>query len=48
MKLTQFAILVLLISALGLTACGRRGDLEPPPGSEDRELEDEFVLDPLL
>jgi len=27
----RFITVVLLVSALGLTACGRRGKLEPPP-----------------
>ena len=32
--LTRCAVLALAIAALGLSGCGRRGNLEPPPGSE--------------
>ena len=31
--LTRCAVLALAIAALGLSGCGRRGNLEPPPGS---------------
>jgi len=27
-------LVIILVLALGVTACGRRGDLEPPPSSE--------------
>jgi len=37
-----------MISALGLTACGRRGDLEPPEGYQNRDKDDPFTLDPLI
>ncbi len=46
-RLTRFAILALMLAALGLTACGRAGPLEPPPGQE-KEEEDTFILDPLI
>lgn len=48
MRLTRLFILAIMISALGLTACGRRGDLEPPPGAEARDKDDPFALDPLI
>jgi len=31
--LTRCAVLAIAIAALGLSGCGRRGNLEPPPGS---------------
>ena len=31
--LTRCAVLAMAIAALGLSGCGRRGNLEPPPGS---------------
>ena len=31
--LTRCAVLAVAIAALGLSGCGRRGNLEPPPGS---------------
>lgn len=48
MRLTRFAILALMLAALGLTACGRAGPLEPPPGNEKDQEDDTFVLDPLI
>ncbi len=48
MRLTQLAILGLLIAALGLTACGRAGPLEPPPGAEETKEDDPFIVDPLV
>ncbi|MEM1199789.1 MAG: lipoprotein [Pseudomonadota bacterium] len=47
MRLTRFAILALMLAALGLTACGRAGPLEPPPGYE-KEEDDTTILDPLI
>ena len=35
MSVGRIITVVLLVSALGLTACGRRGKLEPPPGTAD-------------
>ncbi len=35
-KLT-YILLVLLIAATTLTACGKRGSLEVPPGEEDQQ-----------
>lgn len=48
MRLTRFAILALMFAALGLTACGRAGSLEPPPGYEKDKEDEPFVLDPLI
>ena len=48
MRLTRFAILALMLAALGLTACGRDGNLEPPPGYEKDKEDDTFILDPLI
>ncbi|MGI9482635.1 MAG: lipoprotein [Hyphomicrobiales bacterium] len=48
LRLTRLFILALVISALGLTACGRRGDPLPPPGAEDRDPDEPFTLDPLI
>ncbi len=30
---TRLALIAALIAALGLTACGRKGPLDPPPGA---------------
>ena len=30
-------LLITLIIAMGLGACGRKGPLEPPPGAPDRD-----------
>jgi predicted small lipoprotein YifL len=30
---TRFAALAVLVAALGLSACGRKGPLDPPPGA---------------
>ena len=35
MSVGRIITVVLLVSALGLTACGRRGKLEPPPSAAD-------------
>ncbi len=49
MRLSRLFIITLLIAAFGLGACGRRGDLEPPPGYEPgSKQDDEFVLDPII
>ncbi|MCP5081023.1 MAG: lipoprotein [Rhizobiales bacterium] len=37
-----------MLAALGLTACGRNGPLEPPPGYEKDKEDEPFVLDPLI
>jgi len=48
-RLSQLFILALLIAAFGLGACGRRGDLEPPPGYEDNSnRDDDVLLDPII
>jgi len=50
---------LLVVAALGLSACGQRGPLEPPPGAppkaEAQKTRDRgapprerFILDPLL
>ena len=35
MSVGRIITVALLVSALGLTACGRRGKLEPPPEAAD-------------
>lgn len=34
MRAIATALIVTLVVSLALTACGRRGNLEPPPGVE--------------
>jgi predicted small lipoprotein YifL len=45
----RIAIVALLVSTLFLSACGRRGPLEPPPDLEKQDKKDKgFALDPLI
>ena len=40
--MTRYLLLACLLSLLTLTACGKRGDLRPPAGYEERQqTEDE-------
>jgi len=49
MSKIKIAIVALMISTLFLSACGRRGPLEPPPVAEKEEEQDKkFILDPLI
>jgi len=32
-RLTRIAVIGALVAALGLTGCGRKGGLDPPPGA---------------
>jgi len=47
MRLTKPIAAIVLI-ALALAACGVRGQLEPPPGSENRDRDKPVLLDPLI
>lgn len=40
-------MIVVSALALALAACGVRGDLEPPPGSEPKK-NDPFILDKII
>jgi predicted small lipoprotein YifL len=40
-------MIVVSVLALALAACGVRGDLEPPPGSEPKK-NDPFILDKII
>ena len=44
---STLVICALTAAALALSACGRAGPLEPPPGSEPY-TDDPFVMDPLI
>jgi predicted small lipoprotein YifL len=57
--LTKVLVLAVVVAAVGLSACGRRGPLEPPPGSAvaadpaadpatPPKPDKDFILDPLL
>lgn len=50
MATVKTAIIALMVSALFLGACGRRGSLERPPAAneEDEKRDKGFVLDPLI
>lgn len=43
----RHVLIILVIVATALTACGRRGPLEAPPGEQPRS-NDGFVLDKLI
>jgi len=43
----KFAVLSLVLLATALTACGRRGPLEDPPGTQ-APAQDGFILDKLI
>jgi predicted small lipoprotein YifL len=42
-----YRTIVLAALALALAACGVRGDLEPPPGSEPKK-DEPFILDKII
>jgi predicted small lipoprotein YifL len=56
--LTKALVLTLVAAAIGLSACGRKGPLEPPPGAAavapqadeatPPKPDKDFILDPLL
>ncbi len=49
MRKIKIAIVAVLASTLFLSACGRRGGLEPPPNAEKQEKKDKkFILDRLI
>ena len=41
-------LLVVVVLAGLVAACGVRGPLEPPPGVEDEPQDPPFILDPLV
>ena len=41
-------LLVAVLLACLLAACGVRGPLEPPPGAKDEPKDPPFILDPLV
>jgi predicted small lipoprotein YifL len=40
-------LIILCLIAVGLAACGVRGDLDPPPGSAQKK-DEPFVLDKII
>ena len=42
-----YRLLFALALALGLASCGVRGDLDPPPGS-DQKKDEPFILDKII
>jgi predicted small lipoprotein YifL len=40
-------LIILCLIAVGLTACGVRGDLDPPPDSAQKQ-DEPFVLDKII
>jgi predicted small lipoprotein YifL len=42
------SLLVAVLLAGLISACGVRGPLEPPPGAEDELRDPPFLLDPLV
>jgi predicted small lipoprotein YifL len=46
-RIRTLLLIGLLLTAIGLSACGRRGPLEAPPGSGSND-EKPTVLDPLI
>lgn len=47
MRLTK-PIAALVLMTMALAACGVRGPLEAPPGSENRDRNKPVLLDPLI
>ncbi len=47
MRIRHLFVIGLLLTALGLTACGRRGPLEAPPDSGSND-DKPIVLDTLI
>ncbi|WP_428977929.1 lipoprotein [Rhodoligotrophos appendicifer] len=41
-------IAALILAASALSACGVRGPVEAPPGSEERDRDKPVLLDPLI
>ncbi len=41
-------IIILAMLALSLTACGKRGPLEPPPGAAASDPDEPALIDPLV
>jgi predicted small lipoprotein YifL len=46
-RIRNLLLIGLLLTAIGLSACGRRGPLEAPPGEGSND-EKPTVLDPLI
>lgn len=46
MRIGKFAVVAVLVVAFGLSACGRRGPLEAPPGDDRKDSP--IVLDELI
>jgi predicted small lipoprotein YifL len=42
-----YRLIIVSAMALGLAACGVRGDLDPPPGSEPKK-DEPFILDKII
>lgn len=47
MRITNILVIGLLLAAIGLSACGRRGPVEAPPGAGSND-DKPTVLDPLI
>ena len=47
MRSLRLVLCSMIIAAL-VSACGVRGDPEPPPGSQPPNKDDPFVLDPVV
>ena len=47
MRIRNLLLIGLLLTAIGLSACGRRGALEAPPGDGSND-DKPTVLDPLI
>lgn len=47
MRAVRLILTSLLLAGL-VTACGVRGDPQPPPGSQPPNKDDPFVLDPVV
>ena len=41
----RFIVILLAVLTLGLSSCGKRGDLAAPPGQPDPEPEEGLLLD---
>ena len=46
-RITNILVIGLLLAAIGLSACGRRGPVEAPPGAGSND-DKPTVLDPLI
>ena len=47
MRIRNLLVIGLLLTALGLSACGRRGPLEEPPGAGSND-DKPTILDPII